>query len=272
VQDPMPVFVKQLPAHGKTGVPSPGSGRPGVPRPGMKQTPTARQPNRGLTLDDPEFTCTKCQTVKPMEEAHTVAKKGGGRRLTGRCRPCALALQRAANNKQAAKWRGPDYVLPAIKDQESFVVDGVRQCLSCDEAKPLSSFYEDHTVASGYQAVCRACRGRERRVRYASMTSEQRELYTDQTWIAWIWRTYRMTVEDFERLAEAQDWVCAICYQSPDTRLCVDHDHDCCLGKRSCGQCVRQLLCHYCNVIVGFVESGRATGADIDAYVNRHKL
>lgn len=50
----------------------------------------------------------------------------------------------------------------------------------------------------------------------------------------------------------------------------VDHDHSCCPGERSCGKCVRGVLCNNCNLGLGFLREqniGRAV-----AYLMRHQL
>ena len=39
---------------------------------------------------------------------------------------------------------------------------------------------------------------------------------------------------------------CDICGRDGET-LAVDHDHECCSGKYSCGRCIRGFLCNNCN-------------------------
>lgn len=218
--------------------------------------PTKRQPNRGLTDDDPEFTCSVCRETFPMEEAHRVKVKGGGTRRTGRCIPCAKAKQREANDRQAAKRRGEDYVLPVPKDQLFPVVDGKRQCALCGEVKLVEDFFADPTVSSGLLTVCKSCHQDRRRASY-------------------LLRMYNITLERYLEMLAEQGGVCAICKQ-PETAkrrtdgpvlLSVDHDHSCCPGKKSCGECVRKLLCHLCNHIVGVLETRGVTGAAFDEYL-----
>jgi hypothetical protein len=36
--------------------------------------------------------------------------------------------------------------------------------------------------------------------------------------------------------------------------LHIDHDHACCPGKRSCGQCVRGALCSFHNIYLAYLE------------------
>jgi hypothetical protein len=69
---------------------------------------------------------------------------------------------------------------------------------------------------------------------------------------------YHTTVEWYEEKFLEQDKHCALCpaTQQSDSgkRLSVDHDHNCCSGKRACGECNRGLLCFNCNKKLGMLE------------------
>jgi hypothetical protein len=58
---------------------------------------------------------------------------------------------------------------------------------------------------------------------------------------------YGLTPDDYERMAEEQNWCCAICgleeWATRDGVLCVDHSHE--TGV------VRGLLCYTCNLGLG---------------------
>ena len=58
-------------------------------------------------------------------------------------------------------------------------------------------------------------------------------------------RTYGLSEEDYTRILEKQNGLCAICQS--DIKLWVDHDH-------STG-IVRGLLCPSCNTLVGYIET-----------------
>ena len=49
----------------------------------------------------------------------------------------------------------------------------------------------------------------------------------------------------------------------------VDHDHACCLGRRSCGRCVRGLLCRRCNHMLGLTKDDRNVLQAAVAYLSK---
>lgn len=69
-------------------------------------------------------------------------------------------------------------------------------------------------------------------------------------------RSFGMTLKDFAEMLEEQNGVCALCKrQCPSGRfLSVDHNHNCCPGRNTCGKCIRGLLCIICNKNIGWLE------------------
>lgn len=64
-------------------------------------------------------------------------------------------------------------------------------------------------------------------------------------------RRYNLTPEKYNAILTLQNNCCAICKTTipgGPGRFSVDHDHTCCPeNKRSCGKCIRGLLCQSCN-------------------------
>lgn len=64
---------------------------------------------------------------------------------------------------------------------------------------------------------------------------------------------YGITAAQYDAMLAAQGGGCAICTEQCSTgrRLAVDHDHSCCPGEKTCGKCIRGLLCGACNQGIG---------------------
>jgi hypothetical protein len=80
--------------------------------------------------------------------------------------------------------------------------------------------------------------------------------------------SYGLTQDDFNLLLKIQGYACGMCRElfAEGQLIHVDHDHECCRVKnRSCGKCVRGLLCHGCNIALGHIEHRYAMAR---AYLN----
>ena len=73
-------------------------------------------------------------------------------------------------------------------------------------------------------------------------------------------KKYGTTVEWYRDKLIEQSGICALCkhlshHHGTIQRLQVDHNHDCCdLHTKSCGECLRGLLCADCNIRLAPVE------------------
>lgn len=149
-----------------------------------------------------------------------------------------------------------------------------KECGRCQRMLPHSDFRKDRSRFDGLYSYCRKCwRGytgvnpRERpkwtsKAEYdAWYRANHKERLKDEWWDGYLWSTYRLTEQQYDAMLEAQGSACAICGTTDggagrgrsNARFGVDHDHSCCPGDRSCGACVRGLLCVKCNSGIGFL-------------------
>lgn len=82
------------------------------------------------------------------------------------------------------------------------------------------------------------------------------------------WR-HGLDQDALDGLLEVLGHRCQVCRDpfSDDNPYCVDHDHACCPGDRSCGACVRGLLCRRCNVGIGMLRDDAAIALAAHEYL-----
>lgn len=102
---------------------------------------------------------------------------------------------------------------------------GIVECLHCREYKPVSE-YSVLDASGTPRPYCKPCNAERVRLGH-----------------------YNVTREFVGQLLLRQEGKCAICGApgSAAVAMHIDHDHACCPGRRSCGTCVRGLLCNRCN-------------------------
>lgn len=138
----------------------------------------------------------------------------------------------------------------------------MKKCSRCSEDKPLSSFGKNTNTKDGYRYVCKTC-SKEYNRKYNS-EHKQAALDNGREWKLknpdkvrdiWIKYHYKLSSDEYRSLIGNQGNRCAVCdLEFSDSNIpFVDHDHTCCLGNKSCGSCVRGLLCRHCNTALGFL-------------------
>lgn len=68
---------------------------------------------------------------------------------------------------------------------------------------------------------------------------------------------YGITEEQYDNLLIEQNNSCAVCREvfTESIKPWVDHDHNCCKGQKSCGKCLRGLLCSKCLTLASIMET-----------------
>ena len=187
--------------------------------------------------------------------------------------------------------------------------DSVKRCTVCGDAKGLDDFHKKSGSRDGLQPACKQCakkraadwyRSNRERANAASRARVARLREVDADGVRLIqrersrsWRErnpekvrangrrrtlkrYGLTPEAFDAMLAEQGGRCAVCRTAEPGGTGtwhVDHDHACCAEEaRSCGHCVRGLLCGRCNTALAMVDDDLDHLAALALYVRRAQL
>jgi|ERR1700741_5671885 len=128
-----------------------------------------------------------------------------------------------------------------------------KTCTQCQVDKPLSDYHKNKNRKDGHVGICKSC-AISKTKDWQSRNPEKLEAYAAVRVI----RRHNITQEKFDQLVLEQNGCCAVC-GNKDVKLVIDHDHACCPGDYSCGDCVRGLLCNNCNTAIGLMKDNTET-------------
>ena len=103
---------------------------------------------------------------------------------------------------------------------------GEKQCVRCEGWLPETAFSKKNHTSDGLDSWCKRC-------------------VADSP--------HHLSVDRRQQMLADQDGKC-MCGKVFDVHggqglgYEIDHDHDCCPGKKSCGECIRALVCRSCNL------------------------
>lgn len=132
----------------------------------------------------------------------------------------------------------------------------MKTCSKCKESKSLDSFNKDKNKKDGLHIWCRSCGNKDAK-RYRDSNPEKTFAYR-------MWTQYRLRIEEYKELTKNG---CEVC--GSFKRLVIDHDHSCCSGTSTCGNCIRGVLCTPCNTAEGMLESSLQNAKNMVKYIKK---
>lgn len=107
------------------------------------------------------------------------------------------------------------------------IVDGKRPCVECQRVLTIDNFRKQKT--RGWSSYCFDC---------SFVVNKRNRVKCN----------FGITVEKYDEIMKDGCMICGSYF-----RLSLDHDHACCEGTRSCGECLRGALCMRHNLALGHV-------------------
>jgi|HubBroStandDraft_6_1064221.scaffolds.fasta_scaffold04118_11 hypothetical protein len=156
----------------------------------------------------------------------------------------------------------------------SLRMGGSKGCINCRKLNPrFRSKMCSHEIPVG-QKGCMSCQN--------ARVAAKKRIVKETDHAAWRARELRrkgITPEAHSKLLEQQNGRCANPFcttvangvRGRNANLCIDHNHNCCPKAKSCGKCLRGLLCGHCNLILGHAKDSRQVLQGLIDYLRRYE-
>lgn len=180
------------------------------------------------------------------------------------CSPEKLEYQRIRNLKRVeySKKYNKAYIGNRIAEGKcigcgSVPVPGIQRCAQCrdylaEKRKELLSIgvcpMHGQALLPGFKSKCAKCINVRR------------------------FKKFHVSQETYEKMLRDQNYSCAICRKPFIKETYIDHDHSCCSGDKSCGKCIRGLLCIFCNSGLGFFKDNLESLDTASQYIRNSKI
>lgn len=206
----------------------------------------------GVETSNPKFCSRSCSAQITNRTAHK-------RRLKGACEICEKPISKS--RKRCSECRH-------AKRNTAFVDSDLKTCSGCGEVKQLVEFAKSTTALDGRRNLCKPCHSQYMQSYYKNnpeKDNRKRELNTLPFRKVPNWQRHKLTENQFNVMLSKYNGLCWSCKKREAT--CIDHDHKHCSGTKGCPECVRGLLCHWCNSALGHVEDSVENLQSLIAYL-----
>ena len=125
-------------------------------------------------------------------------------------------------------------------------------CTNCRIEKEIGEFQANSRYKDGFSTWCKSCH-KSASTKSRKVCAERDPDYHKNNAL----HKHGTNLEEYTERLSKQDGHCALCpaiLSNNGDRLSIDHNHECCSGKYSCGKCSRGLLCSTCNSRLGYLE------------------
>jgi hypothetical protein len=138
----------------------------------------------------------------------------------------------------------------------------LKECRTCKKVKDIDVFPTAKNNKDGHRNECKSCYA----AYYREYYKKDPERYKQKSRNQKNHRRHGISDDQYEALLAQHDGKCHLCLKNKAT--VIDHDHSCC-NHRSCGKCVRGVLCSSCNTAIGMLKEDPEVIDRIKEYIIR---